>query len=94
MDFEDGLFETMRCIAERFGWELTKRDPGPDCLYCDYYDHEGFMPPIHECPADAPCEWPDTVEELLADEENRDFQSKWQETMDRIRRFNQGLGAD
>jgi hypothetical protein len=68
MDFEEGLFETIRSIADRFGWELTKRDPGPDCEYCDTFERDGFMPPIHECPQDAPWGGNDfdlTVEDIL-----------------------------
>lgn len=30
-------------------------DPGPCCCeYGDFYDREGIMPPIHDCPAPAP----------------------------------------
>ena len=54
---EEEIFAAFRVIAERFGWELAKKDPGPCCcLFGDWYDAQGIMTPLHECPADAPAE--------------------------------------
>jgi hypothetical protein len=40
--FEETLFNTLSHLADKFGWELTKRDPGPELdtvndswPYCD-----------------------------------------------------------
>lgn len=36
---------------------MTSLDPGPCCCpYGDFYDREGIMVPIHDCPAPAPLE--------------------------------------
>ena len=54
---EPEIFAALGVIAERFGWVLSKRDPGPDCEYCDHYERHGIMVPLHACPHDAPDEW-------------------------------------
>jgi hypothetical protein len=98
---DDEMFDALKVIADRFGWDLAKRDPGPwcddsplvtvfkaeidgatiigvgrpceeeavtqaennrrcreqepeSCSYCDWYNREGLLPPLHTCPHDAP----------------------------------------
>ena len=36
--FEQGLFDVLKKISDRLGWELTKRDPGPDTEVDTYSD--------------------------------------------------------
>ena len=53
---QDHVFEALRLVAEEFGWELSKRDPGPLCIFCEdegYTDSKGRVPCTH-CVAD-PC---------------------------------------
>ena len=39
---------------------MTSLDPGPCCCpYGDFYEAEGLMVPIHDCPAPPPLEEPD-----------------------------------
>lgn len=54
---EETIFGALGVIADRFGWELAKRDPGPACEYDDFYDRIGVMAPLHVCPHDAPDTW-------------------------------------
>ena len=52
---EDTVFAALGIIAERYDWDLTKRDPGPCCCeYNDFYERQGLMTPMHECPSAAP----------------------------------------
>lgn len=46
---------------------MTSSDPGPCCCpFADFYESEGLMPPIHDCPAPAPLE-PDDLDGELTD---------------------------
>lgn len=54
---EETVIAAFRTALDRFNYEVVKRDPGPCCAYADYYEAEGIMTPIHECPSEAPDAW-------------------------------------
>jgi hypothetical protein len=58
---EDTIVAAFRVILERFDYEVAKRDPGPCCPYAEYYETEGILTPIHECPSPAPDAWIDDL---------------------------------
>jgi len=59
---EDTIVAAVRVILDPFGYEVVKRDPGPDCCdYGRYYADRGVMYPIHECPSEAPDAWVDDL---------------------------------
>jgi hypothetical protein len=66
---EDAVFAALRLIAEHYGWSLTKRDPGPHpiCPYCDFYEMENLMTPMHECPQPAPLEEDELASDPIMD---------------------------
>jgi hypothetical protein len=52
---DDDMIKFLGRIADLFGYEVTKRDPGPCCCaYGDFYEREGLMAPVHDCPAPEP----------------------------------------
>jgi hypothetical protein len=55
---EDTVVAALRTVLDRFGYEVVQRDFGPACCaYGEYYEAEGTMPPIHECPSERPDAW-------------------------------------
>ena len=59
---EETVIAAFRTVLDRFNYEVVKRDPGPCCSYAEYYEAEGIMTPIHECPSEAPDAWVSELE--------------------------------
>jgi hypothetical protein len=54
---EPTLVAALGTVLEPLGYEVAKKDPGPCCCeFSDFYEQQGIMAPIHDCPAVAPTE--------------------------------------